>query len=327
MTTEKTKEPVKELGFRLDEFIMQKQALGYKYLAEAKSLQGFLRFVEGYGISSCQLEKELIDAYGKIRPNETPKSRANRISDVRQFAKYLNVNGIEAHVPPPVKRTLSDFTPYIFTMDEINRIISETDSIKPHSRYNCADVYPVLFRILYGCGLRVSEALDIRLPDVDLDKGAVIIRGGKNNKSRLVAMSPSLTVFCSDLKQKIHKDSSGADYFFKNRDGSRRDKDTVYDQFRELLWKSDIPYRGKGYGPRLHDLRHSFCCHSLKQMSDAGIDLYCALPVLSAYVGHSSIKSTEKYLRLTEQFFPDIAARIESTYINVYPEVYRIETD
>jgi hypothetical protein len=62
-------------------------------------------------------------------------------------------------------------------------------------------------------------------------------------------------------------------------------------------------------------------------MSDAGIDLYCALPVLSAYIGHSSILATEQYLRLTEQFFPDIAARMENICSKVYPEVYRIEAD
>lgn len=327
MADEKTKGAIILLGQCLDAFIAQKQACGYKYLVEAESLRRFLRFAEEYGLSSCQLERSLVDAYGKPRLNETAKNRANRINDVRQFTKYLNINGVKAYVPAPAKKNASNFAPYIFTSDEIRRIIYAADSIKPHSRYNCADVYPVLFRMLYGCGLRVSEALDLRLSDINFSDGSITVRSGKNHKSRLVVMSPSLSGFCEGLKREIHAVSDESDYFFKNRDGSRRDKSTVYGQFRELLWKSGIPYRGKGHGPRLHDVRHSFCCHSLKQMSDAGIDLYCALPVLSMYIGHSSIAATEKYLRLTEQFFPDITARVAKACSMVYPEVYRIEAD
>jgi len=311
----------------LKAFIAQKQALGYKYIAEQESLRRFLRFAKTNEIASVQLTKEIVDAYSKAHPHETPKSRANRISDLRQFTKYLNSNGVKAYIPAPAKKVKSDFTPYIFTREEIFNFILAADSIKPHSRYNCADVYPVLFRMLYGCGLRISEALDLRISDVSIDDSTVIIRNGKSNKSRLIVMAPSLTGACSDLKLKIHQTSIGSDFFFKNRDGSRRDKGTVYGQFRELLWISGIPYRGKGYGPRLHDIRHSFCCHSLRQMSNAGIDLYCALPVLSAYIGHSSISATEKYLRLTEEFFPDIIARMENVYSQVYPEVYKVETD
>ena len=316
-----------QLEAHLNAFIAQKQALGYKYYAEEESLRRFLRFVKTQELQSCQLTKELIDSYGNPHQNETSKSRANRISDVRQFMKYLNNYGVKAYIPMPLKKVQSDFKPYIFTSEEVYRIIIAADSIKPHSRYNCAEVYPVLFRMLYGCGLRISEALDLRVSDVNLNEGTIVVRSGKFNKSRMVVMAPSLTGCCVDLKQKIHPNSTEIDFFFKNRDGSRRSKGTVSSRFKELLWESDIPYRGKGYGPRLHDLRHSFCCHSLKQMSDAGIDLYCALPVLSAYVGHSSISATEQYLRLTEQFYPDITGRVGKTSLQVYPEVYKIEAN
>lgn len=175
--------------------------------------------------------------------------------------------------------------------------------------------------------MRVSEALNLRVRDINLGSGVLTIRNGKFNKSRLVVMSNSLTEACAFLMKKIHFCANGDDFFFKNRDGSRRDKRTISERFREILWESGIPYRGKGFGPRLHDLRHCFCCHALKQMSDAGIDMYCALPVLSTYVGHSSITSTERYLRLTEEFYPDISAKVMSAIPKVYPEVYMIEAN
>ncbi|MEN6318636.1 MAG: tyrosine-type recombinase/integrase [Syntrophaceae bacterium] len=291
------------------------------------SLRQFARYAAEQGLATCSLSQELVSAFCERHPGETPKSQANRCSNVRQFAMFLNANRFKAFVPDGHYNRRSDFTPYIFTHEEIARIFKAVDAIKPHARYNCSVVYQVLFRMLYGCGLRVSEALNLRVHDIDLDAGVLTIRNGKFNKSRLVVMSESLTEACAGLMKKIHLLADGEDFFFKNRDGSRRDKGTASDRFREILWESGIPYRGKGFGPRLHDVRHCFCCHSLKQMSDAGIDMYCALPVLSTYIGHSSITATERYLRLTEEFYPDVSAKVMSAAPKVYPEVYMIEAN
>ena len=317
--------PLKILKSLQNSFLVQKRALGYKYDAMEDSLQRFIRFVESYELKSLCLPQGVVTDYCMRRTEETPKTHSNRCSDIRQFTAFLNTNEFEAYVPKIPRKVCSDFIPYIFTHDEMERIFATVDSIKPHTRYNCADVYPVLFRMLYGCGLRISEALDIRIRDVDLRNGVLTVRNGKFNRSRLVAMSSSLTDVCSMLMNKIHIGADIDDFFFKNRDGARRSKRTVSNRFREILWVSGVLYRGKGFGPRLHDLRHSFCCHALKKMSDSGIDMYCALPVLSTYIGHSSIQATEWYLRLTEEFYPDVTQKIRVAP-NVYPEVY-IETD
>ena len=265
--------PLEALKLLLDSFLTQKRALGYKYKAMESSLQGFLRFVESNSSELTRLPQELVSDYCMPRSGETPKTHANRCSDIRQFAKFLNANGFEAYVPTAPKKIRSNFTPYIFTQDEIKRIFSAVDSIKPRTRYNCAEVYPVLFRMLYGCGLRISEALDLRIRDIDLKNGVLTVRNSKFNKSRLVVMSPSLVEICSDLMATIHMVADNDDFFFKNRDGSRRYKGTFGHRFRELLWISGIPYKGKGTGPRLHDLRHSFCCHAFKKMSESSIDV------------------------------------------------------
>jgi len=320
-------DPVETLESLAASFLKQKRALGYKYDAMESSLRQLSRYATEHGHATCSLSQDLVSAFCERHPGETPKSQSNRCSNVRQFAIFLNANGFKAFVPDRRHNIRSEFMPYIFTHEEISRIFKAVDAIKPHARYNCSEVYPVLFRILYGCGLRISEALDLRIRDIDLDAGVLTIRNGKFNKSRLVVMSESLTEACVGLMKKIHLCAGDDDFFFKNRDGSRRDKGTVSDRFREILWESGIPYRGKGFGPRLHDIRHCFCCHALKQMSDAGIDMYCALPVLSTYVGHSSITATERYLRLTEEFYPDVSAKVMSATSKVYPEVYMVETN
>lgn len=314
---------------QLEKFITHKRIQGYKYLTTERNLNRFIKFLSNYELNEDGLSKELIEAYICRHTDETSKNQSNRICEVRQFLIFLNLRGHKAYIPrnPNKKGWRSQsFVPYIFTHKEIAKIFRAADSIKPHSRYNCAIVYPVLFRMLYGCGLRISEALNLCVCDVDLINGVLTIKKSKFGKDRLVPMSESLNSQCKTLYTQIHGNSTENDYFFKNKDGERRSERTVYWRFRELLWESSIPYLGKGKGPRLHDLRHVFCCHSLKEMSDAGIDLYCALPVLSTYVGHSSITSTEKYLRLTAEFYPDVIKRVERTTSFVYPEVYKVET-
>ncbi len=314
---------------QLEGFISYKRTQGYKYKAEEESLGRFIKFLKGFGISENKLSKDAVIEYCSKRSHETYKTHANRVNDLKQFALYLNEKGYQAYIPSVVKSSkyTSSFVPYIFTHDEIFRIFKEVDRLKPNSRYNSVVVYPVLFRMLYGCGLRISEALDLKVGDVDLAGGILAIKKSKYNKDRLVPMSESLNLICRTFYKKVHKNSSENDYFFKNQNGSRRSNCTVYSRFRELLWESGIPYRGKGKGPRLHDLRHVFCCHSLKEISDKKIDLYCALPILSTYLGHASTRATEKYLRLTEELYPDIVRQTENITSYVYPEVYKDETN
>jgi integrase len=101
----------------------------------------------------------------------------------------------------------------------------------------------------------------------------------------------------------------------------------VYKGYRELLWKARISFLGKGKGPRLHDLRHTFCVHTLvKQVRDE-IDLYVALPILSTYVGHSSVEATQRYVRLTAEAYPELIEKVSQTCAYVIPEVVEDETD
>jgi site-specific recombinase XerD len=198
-------------------FLAQKRALGYKYIAMEKSLDRFVRYLALQGLKTHSLPQELVLEYCGRHPDETPKSQANRCSDVRQFAMFLNANGFEAFVPNLPTKTMSEYTPYIFTHIEIAKIFHAADTIKFNARYNCAEVYPVLFRVLYGCGLRISEALNLRVCDFDLGNGILTIKDGKNNKSRLVAISESVKAACDSLMRKIHFGADVDDYFFQEK--------------------------------------------------------------------------------------------------------------
>ena len=96
------------------------------------------------------------------------------------------------------------------------------------------------------------------------------------------------------------------DYIFTNANGGRMDEKSVYENHRAFLRQAGIPYVGGGEGPRIHDWRHHMAVYSFKQLTDSGLDMYVALPILSTYLGHKTIFATEKYVRLTLQLFPYI---------------------
>lgn len=109
------------------------------------------------------------------------------------------------------------------------------------------------------------------------------------------------------------------DYFFMAPDRTMLSPNTVYGRFRRLLWDGGIPYGGKGNGPRLHDLRHTFAVHTLQKWVQSGEDLTAMLPVLSVYMGHKSFRATAQYLRLTAEVYPDVVKQVEKTCAFIIP--------
>jgi integrase len=180
--------------------------------------------------------------------------------------------------------------------------------------------------MLYSCGLRISEAVNLQNRHVNLQEGILEIKNSKSSKDRLTPMSKSMTNTCRQYYQVLHKHSSMDDYFFMKADREPVTPNNVYRRFREILWESGISHGGKGSGPRLHDLRHTFAVHSLQQAINRGTDVYCALPILSTYLGHASVTATEQYVRLTADAFPDIRTALDKYCGHVIPEVKQDET-
>lgn len=306
----------------LIQFVRMKQSLGFDYAREANQLKLFSKFTLNYNIENHALAKELADAWTAKRPDERDVTWEHRINDLKQFALFLNNLGYDAYIPScraKIDRHL--FVPYIFTSEQIRCIFTACDSIKPHPLSNQHLIFPAVYRVLYGCGLRISEALALKQKGVDLKQGIVTIRGSKFDKDRLIPMSPSLTRYLRAYTLKIHTFSTSEDYFFMKRNRTAYSSDTLNDNFHRILWKCGISHGGKGSGPRMHDLRHSFSVHSLNQMVQQGVDLYCALPILSTYLGHASVAATERYVRLSEEAYPGILDAVSRTCAYVFPEV------
>ena len=173
--------------------------------------------------------------------------------------------------------------------------------------------------MLYGCGLRVSEALNLTMGDVNTEEGTLTIRNGKFHKDRLVPMSPSLAARCRIYMEAMHPLKQPEHAFFPAAHGGRYSERRIYDYFRRFLWEAGISHGGRGKGPRLHDMRHAFAVHCLKRWVQRGTDLTVALPYLSAYLGHAGLKGTQRYLRLTAELYPDMVRAMDERFGHLLP--------
>jgi len=180
---------------------------------------------------------------------------------------------------------------------------------------------PLLFRLLYGCGLRISEALNLRVEDIDLHDGILTVIDGKFNKDRLVPLGEENSHRCCEYMKTVHLFSDKSAYLFPSPNEQRITHGNAYKNFRRFLWQARISHGGWGKGPRLHDIRHTFAVHCLRQWVIQGKDLAAYLPVLKTYLGHGSFRDTSHYLRLTAEMYPDITAKVEQAFGYIIPVI------
>lgn len=304
-------------------YIEYKRNLGFKFgESSLYQLRYMDDFFKKYDMSSLKLDKKMVEDYVSKRGNESSKTQHMRMSLIRQFAIFMNSNGFNFYVHQkeliPIPKT---FSPYIFTREEITRIIKIVDNLEynPSSKYYHL-IYPMLFRMLYGCGLRINEALSLKRVDVDLENGILTVNNAKNNTSRLVPMSASLNNYCRLYASNMGFDMHDDGYFYPSRDNGKYNNTPVYVKFKHFMKKAGI-FSDNEVGPRVHDFRHTFAVHALEKMVNDGQDLYCTLPILCTYLGHRDIESTEKYLRLTEEAFRRVTDSVTPLYNGVFPEV------
>ena len=301
----------------------EKRAVGYKYDAEERILTRFDAFCreEFPGLDTVtQASAEAWITAGRER-GARPATLQGLAAPVRELARWLGRRGIAAYVLPA--RTLprpARYVPHIYTDRELADLFAATD----RCRY-CAEVpfrhlvMPVLFRTIYACGLRASEARLLRPGDVDVTAGVLQVRDAKGGKDRQVPVSAPLRERLAGYHAHM-AGQPGWDWFFSGPQARQPlTLGNVYKNFRRFLWQARISHGGPGRGPRVHDLRHTFAVNNLRSWFDGGEDVDALLPVLQAYMGHSSIGDTAYYLRLTAESYPQIAARVRHLAGDIVP--------
>jgi len=307
------------LANQMQMFLKLKRMAGFKYESEGRLMEMFDEYCFRIGFSGNSLTHELVDGFCYGIYYEKGSTRYNKERLLSNFGEFLCNNGYKSYICPkksvPKKKS---FDPYIYSEKELGSFFHAIDLYPPHPLSNRHLVDPLMFRMVYGCGLRISEALNLKLENIDRKEGTMTILQAKNNKDRKIPMALSLIKRCNKYQKEMHTFSDNDTYYFKSPLGGRLDISTAYRRFREYLWSAGIPH--SGHGPRIHDLRHAYCVHCLKRWVLAGKDLTNLFPYLSAYLGHSDFRGTQYYLRLTADLYPYIIQKTEAALGYLIPE-------
>lgn len=310
------------LADTIEKFIAEKRGIGLQYNGVSTYLQSFDRFSTNFHLEESVLSREVVEAWLKQNPSQSQQTLRMKAIIIRQLGLYMKRMKMSAYVIPEIPKRNHLFTPYIFSDNEIEKIIEQADTVKPLSIKTSKHlVIPVFIRLLYFCGLRFSEVQQLRVENVDLDNGILTIYGSKFDKDRLVPMSPEITNICRAYSEKVHAHSSGDAIYLPNTHNTIYEKRCFYSVYRDLLWKAGISHGGRGNGPRLHDLRHTFAVHCLRKWVEEDADITALLPYLSSYLGHKGLQETAYYLRLTADMFPQVTALLLHELGDIIPEI------
>lgn len=307
----------------LNQYIAFKRSYGLKFRMEyaLKELDDFF-FITG--ASTLGVTREQAELWGRRRPNEADLNLSQRIFNLNGFCRYLINVGYPSFVPQ-LRKPHSTFTPRILTHEELAGLFKATDERAVERRTQNSSshskLFPVALRLLYATGMRAGELVGLTVEDVDLHEGTILIRESKNGKDRLVPISDSMLEILKGYSGRYNFCAHASMPFFRRRDGKPCRRNSLYTQFRVCIEMAGIHHEGRGKGPRLHDVRHSAAVHSMAAMADAGLDLYYCLPLLAKYLGHSSLESTQKYVRLSEEYFPGVLTDANSIAPSIFPEV------
>jgi len=303
--------------------IAEKRALGYKYVSEERALARFSAFCAGAFPGLDTVTRASVEAWVACarRRAVKPATVNSLIAPVRELARWLHRRGVDAYVlPAGVLEKPARYVPYIYSDRELAALFAASDRCRYCSKVPFRHlVMPVLFRTIYACGLRCSEARLLRVEDVNIENGVLQIRDAKGGKDRQLPVSEPLRERLAGYHAKL-AGQPGWEWFFPGATlGVPLTLNNVNHNFRRFLWQARIPHGGRGHGPRVHDLRHTMAVNNLRSWFAQGENVSALLPVLQTYLGHSSIGDVAYYLHLTAESYPDITARVQQAFGDVVP--------
>jgi len=291
-------------------------------------IQSSLRSLDKYltccGLAQKVLDAGIITAWIKTR-DVSVRTKVQDIACIRGFAKYLRSLGFAANCPESPKAH-SDYVPYMFSDAEISRIISAADNFEAGKVFTRSTlVFPILLRVLYGCGLRLGEGSTLRWKDVDLENGVLTIRKAKNLKQRFVPMDDSLTSLLKNYRLMTHGDGICKDFLFESNcnPGEPFRNNTFYVWFQNVLAVAGIHYAKRirsERGPCPHCLRHFFTLKSFLKSEGEGRRFEDTSPILAEYLGHESLKETEAYLSSNHAVYKQSHKRVDAAIGHIFPK-------
>ncbi|KQW49536.1 MULTISPECIES: tyrosine-type recombinase/integrase [unclassified Roseateles] len=299
----------------LPEYLRLRRSLGFKLEDAGLQLPRFVAFVEAQG--STHITTALALAWAQQSASVQPAEWARRLGSVRCFARYRSATDALTEIPPsgllPHRSTRA--RPYLYSDEEVQRLLNA--ALQLPTRWHSTPLRPWEFHCLFGLlsttGMRISEALNLHVADVDLDQALLTIRGAKLGNTRLVPLHASTARVLADYLQRRQAFFARpiSPYVFVSRTGNRLDMAHVHRTFYALSRQIGLRGPQASHGPRIHDLRHRFAVQVLTRWYQAGEDPARLLPVLSTYIGHVRVQDTYWYLSAWPELMTQAMQRLE----------------
>ena len=298
----------------VEAYIDYKHSLGMRFRSQAAVLQAFKRAMGNIAIAEVKPESVLafIAGTGPITARWIENHRV-----LGGFYRYAVGRGFATLSPLPTDtpRPPTQLTPYIYTVDELKRLLAATEILQTPLSPLLALTMRTLFLLLYGTGMRIGEALSLTLQDVDLENRVLMVRDSKFFKTRLVPIGPRLTTVLTDYlsdRCQLPLLAGEASAFLATRTGIRLDYKRVSKLFGRIRQSAEIRREATArYQPRIHDIRHSAAVHRVIAWYRAGADVQKLLPQLATYLGHVDVSSTQRYLTMTAELLNEASLRFE----------------
>ena len=298
------------------EYVAHQHTLGMHFVWGESILIPFIRAVGG-DVELKNVSKDAVRSYLMGKGVMTPYVSC-KYSVLKGFYRFAMARGYVSTSPLPktLPKITSTFAPYIYSREELKNLFAATDALEKHWDVLRAPTIRTILILLYGTGLRCSEAVDLTVADVELADNLLIIRESKFYKTRLVPISPQLSTVLYAYFQKRkrwHRPITGNSAFFATVKKPSLTRQHVESIFKDLrVWAGLYrPERGSSQQPRIHDLRHTSAVHRLIAWYREGKDVQKLLPYLSAYLGHQSLSGTQRYLSMTPELLTEVNQRFE----------------
>jgi site-specific recombinase XerD len=305
-----------------------KRAIGRKFDTEESVLRLFDLFLYDHSVADrTDLTPPLIEAFLASRSRTRPRSFNHLLGVLRSFFAWIIIQGrlIISPVRARPRPTSSRLLPFLFEPEQVQRILEMAAQLPDNPRaIHRRDIYPLIFRLMYGLGLRVGEISRLCHKDVDRERRLLMIRETKFGKSRLVPFGPKLgehieayLLKCADWYGQWQPDEPL--FSFRHRRPLR--PETISQVFHHLLPGIELTVPPGTALPCLHCLRHSFAVQTLLRWYRSGIDPGQRLFHLSTFMGHSDPASTSWYLTITDDLFAEASRRFERLVGSIIQEV------
>lgn len=305
-------------------FIQEKRAAGYIYETEEWKLKHFDAFCIKESIKELCLDRDIVKKWGTLRDSESLATCSSRISVIRQFALFLTSIGIEAYVPSNFYKAEKPMV-HILSDKEIQAFFEEVDGYVPTKNvvafHRLAIEYKVIFRLIYCCGLRISEARKLNWKDLDFEQETIRILHSKGHRDRHIHIAKDLAILLQTYKKILCvKYKCLSEWVFPARETNKcLCNVTIAKKFRDF-WNLTSYAECCDKKPTPHCLRHTFVVKRMNLWMEEGTSIKEMLPFLSKYLGHQSPDGTFYYYHQVSEAFRIIRNR-DTVGKFVIPEV------